>query len=263
MATLAADAKRNFEAEPEPIFNDLPVIANDIIYEGAAVGDNASGYARPLAGGDPFLGFAARRADNQTVVGAAGDINVVVRSRGIVTLTVTGASAVTDRDAPVYATDDDTFTLTGGAGATLIGRVHRWVSSTTCQVFFVATALQHLQGGGASVAKTANYQLLASDHGKFFHTLGATGEVDFTLPAASAALAAMGWEATFFNAVDQVMKVIATAGQLVTFNNAAATSVALSTASEKIGGGFRVKCISSAKFACMPLTEESQTVTVA
>ncbi len=263
MATLAVDKKRVFETEPEPIENDLPVIANDIIYEGAATGDNASGYMRPLVGGDPFTGFASRRADNQTLAGSAGDINVTLRSRGIVTLAVTGASAVTDRDAPVYATDDDTFTLTGGAGATLIGRIHRWVTGTECQVYFQATSLSHVPGNGAAVAKTANYQCLAADHGRFFTTLGAAGEVDFTLPAASAALAALGWEATFFNAVDQVMKVIGTAGQVVTFNNAAATSVALSTAGEKIGGGFRAKCISSAKFAVMPLNEETQTVTVA
>ena len=38
--------------------NHLPVIASDIIYEGAAVGDNGAGYVRPLSGGDAFRGFA-------------------------------------------------------------------------------------------------------------------------------------------------------------------------------------------------------------
>ena len=60
MTTLAANSPRAYQlAERE----DYPVIATDIIYEGAAVGENASGYARPLAAGDAFLGFAIRQAD--------------------------------------------------------------------------------------------------------------------------------------------------------------------------------------------------------
>ncbi|NCS83375.1 MAG: cytoplasmic protein, partial [Cyanobacteria bacterium] len=56
MTTLAKDQSRDFQ---QGEINDTPVIATDIIYEGAAVGDNGSGYARPLVAGDPFLGFAA------------------------------------------------------------------------------------------------------------------------------------------------------------------------------------------------------------
>jgi len=58
MTTLAVNLPRSYEQGDR---NDLPVVAADIIYEGAAVGDNASGLARPLVAADPFLGFAERR----------------------------------------------------------------------------------------------------------------------------------------------------------------------------------------------------------
>ena len=45
MTTLSVDRSRNFELGD---YNDLPVIASDIIYEGAAVGSNGSNAHRPL-----------------------------------------------------------------------------------------------------------------------------------------------------------------------------------------------------------------------
>lgn len=123
MTTLADDKIRKFDTQDE--LNDYPVIATDIIYEGSAVGDNASGYARPLVAGDPFRGFADERADNST--GSAGDINVRVRVKGRVELPISGL-AITDVGKPVYASDDNAFTLTAGAN-TRIGKVVRYVSS--------------------------------------------------------------------------------------------------------------------------------------
>lgn len=130
MATLAANEPRTYEGGER---NEHPVIAADIIYEGAASGDNGSGYARPLVAGDPFLGFAEAKADNSD--GAAGDINCRFIEKGKAVLPVVGASALTDRLAKVYASDDNTFTLTAGSN-TLIGVVHRWVAGTTCVVYF-------------------------------------------------------------------------------------------------------------------------------
>ena len=51
MATLAADVQRAYQTGE---IEEYPVIASDIIYQGAAVGENASGYSRPLQAGDPF-----------------------------------------------------------------------------------------------------------------------------------------------------------------------------------------------------------------
>ena len=78
MTTLASDVQRPRLGT----INEVPVIAGDIIYEGAAVGDNGSGYARPLQAGDYFYGFAEQNADN--AAGAAGDVKVRVRTQGAV-----------------------------------------------------------------------------------------------------------------------------------------------------------------------------------
>ena len=129
MTTLAANAVRAYENGD---INTLPVIASDIIYDGAAVGDNASGYARPLVAGDPFRGFALRKADNSA--GAAGAVNVDVRTHGYVQLAV-GSLAITDVGKDVFASDDNTFTLTQSTN-TRIGYVHRYVSSGVGVVAF-------------------------------------------------------------------------------------------------------------------------------
>lgn len=129
MTTLAADKPRTIELDS---FNEHPVVGTDIIYEGAAVGLSGS-FARPLVAGDRFLGFAEARADNAT--GAAGDVRVKVRPKGLVVLPVTGVDGSDDLGKAVYASDDDTFTLTSTSN-TLIGRVYRHVSGTTCVVDF-------------------------------------------------------------------------------------------------------------------------------
>jgi len=129
MTTLAKAQMRDYEIGTQ---NELPVIASDIIYQGAAVGDNALGYVRPLVAGDAFRGFAIEDTDNST--GAAGDKKSKLYTEGKVVLTVVGASAVTDVGSSVYATDDNTFTLAPSTPASYIGTVFRWVSSTTCIV---------------------------------------------------------------------------------------------------------------------------------
>lgn len=131
MTTLAADVARNFELGD---INELPVIAADIIYEGAAVGENGSGYMRPLSAGDPFMGFAERKVDNST--GSAGDKKVRLLTKGLVQLSI-GSLAITDINKPVYASDDATFTLTASTNSH-IGRVVRYVSSGVGIVAFDA-----------------------------------------------------------------------------------------------------------------------------
>lgn len=152
MTTLAADKPRAFVLGD---LNDMPVIAADIIYEGAAVGDNASGYARPLVAGDAFRGFALERCDN--AAGAAGAKNVTVRVRGRIVLPVS-AAAITDVDKPVYASDDDAFTFTASTNS-FIGRVVRWVSTGFVEVEYDATR----SGLGAIVALTDSSGGTAAD----------------------------------------------------------------------------------------------------
>lgn len=138
MTTLAA-ANRRDEMLGEHM--DLPAIAADIIYEGAAVGENGAGYFRPLVAADPFAGFADRTCDNSA--GAAGAALVRVRFRGRTILSVVGVTAVTDEGSTVYASDDDTFTLTA-TGNTPIGKVTRYISGTTVEVYFESASVRSL-----------------------------------------------------------------------------------------------------------------------
>ncbi len=122
MTTLAANKPRVYGSAGQ-LTSEFPVIATDIIYEGAAVGENGAGYARPLVAGDPFLGFASATSDNST--GAAGAKTVEVKAAGLVRLPI-AAIAITANDHPlVYASDDDTFTLTASTN-TIVGKVMRW-----------------------------------------------------------------------------------------------------------------------------------------
>ena len=134
MTTLAANTPRAYEIGDH---NDLPVIASDIIYEGAAVGLVVStGHCRPLVAQDLFVGFALEKADNSA--GAAAAITVRVRREGCIQLAVTGAT-VDDIGKRVYAEDDNSFTLTlGSPGSAYIGRVKRFVSTGICVVEYNA-----------------------------------------------------------------------------------------------------------------------------
>ena len=136
MATLAIDTPRTFQLGD---IEEYPAIAADIIYEGAAVGENASGYSRPLVAGDVFQGFAVENCDNSA--GSAGDKRVMVRTRGRIVLPI-AALAITANDRPaVYASDDDTFTLTASTNS-LIGYVSRWVSTGVAVVEFDAALVR-------------------------------------------------------------------------------------------------------------------------
>lgn len=113
-------------------FNELPVAASSTIYEGSMVGDS-SGYARALVAGDAFRGHARQQADNSA--GDAGDINVKLLS-GKYRLEVTLASvAITDVGKDVYASADDTYTLTQSTNS-FVGKVVRYVTTNTCVVEF-------------------------------------------------------------------------------------------------------------------------------
>jgi hypothetical protein len=106
---------------------------------------------------------------------------------------------------------------------------------------------------------------LSVDHtfaGKTVCNVGAGGALTATLTSA-----ATGWkpgdDVLFLSCADQNFTVAGTAGQLITFNDIAANSVALSTASEKCGGALLVTCVSGTKFHVALMTEETQTATVA
>lgn len=136
MTTLSKNKTREFSLGDE---EEYPVVAADIIFQGAAVGENGAGYSRPLVAADPFQGFAIAQADNST--GGAGETTVRVKARGRIVLDIAGI-AITANDRPaVYASDDDTFTL-AAAGNSLIGYVSRWISAGTALVEFDAALVK-------------------------------------------------------------------------------------------------------------------------
>lgn len=105
---------------------------------------------------------------------------------------------------------------------------------------------------------TANKTVLESEAGTLFLSAGA-GAVTFTLPATPKA----GLEYSFYNAVNQNMTITcATTDIMIVYNDVAADSVALSTASELIGGSFRVIGDGS-KWLVIPNLWEAQTPTIA
>ena len=183
MTTLAVDTPLILEGGT---INEFPVIASDIIYEGAAVGIvSASGHARPLVSGDRFAGFAEQKADNST--GAAAAINVRVREEGKVQLSVSGA-VITDVGQPVYATDDAAFTFTP-TSAVFVGWVYRYVSAGVVIVDFDAPCYRdpwHEYTVRETLTTTKTFD--AEDCGKLFSvTAGADGSA-LTLPAIAAGL---------------------------------------------------------------------------
>lgn len=177
MTTLAATALREFALGD---LGEYAVIASDIIYQGAAVGlVDASGHARPLAAGDRFIGFAISKADNSA--GAAAAINVSVRRRGSIKLSVSGA-VITDVGQPVYATDDNAFGFTP-VGGSFIGIVSRYVSSGVVIVDYGPEI--HDPWGAYTVreALAGTKTFDAQDDGKLFCCTEAADADALTLPA--------------------------------------------------------------------------------
>lgn len=111
------------------------------------------------------------------------------------------------------------------------------------------------------VAKTGDYTVLATDNGKLFTNLGAGGAVNFTLPTTLA----RGFRVRFMIEANQTVTITAPAGKLVAFNNAAATSIAFSTAGEKVGTAVEIVTNSDATkyLAFVYLAAETVTPTIA
>jgi len=132
MATLSSNKVRDYG-----VGNILayPVVADDIIFQGAAVGENASGYSRPLVAGDVFQGFAEEKADNSG--GSAGAVNVRVKAKGYIKLPVDSLAITGNDRQAVYASDDDTFTLTSTDNS-LIGYIAQWLETGYAIVEFDA-----------------------------------------------------------------------------------------------------------------------------
>ena len=126
MATLAKATPRVFASSE---YMDYGMVASDTIYEGALVG-LFSGYARPLQAGDTFLGVATETKTNGST---AGETTINVATVRPFIMDVTGVSDVTSISLPVYASDDDTLTLTEGSNS-LVGIIIGHESGASCMI---------------------------------------------------------------------------------------------------------------------------------
>ena len=118
MVALIKDTNRIYELGD---INEVPVKGGVMIYQGAAVGSNPAGHAKPLQSGDQFLGFSEECADNLT--GSDGMKNVRIKKRGSVLLDIPGITLAAINKS-VYATDDNNFTLVA-TNAVYIGKISR------------------------------------------------------------------------------------------------------------------------------------------
>jgi len=132
----------------------LPVKSAEVIFDGALVGLQVGGAddGRVVNWTDAvttatitFLGVArvtaggreSQDAAIESVTGnAGGTIEVEVDVSGVVlkSATVVALSAITHVGDLVYATDENTPTLTAPAGSTPVGFISRWITGTTGNV---------------------------------------------------------------------------------------------------------------------------------
>lgn len=143
----------------------IGIIAADIVYEGAMVGDNAAGYGRPLVAGDKFRGHSIDKVDNAS--GAAGAKNITLmqgRYRKIVAL----VGLITDVGQPVYASDDAVVTF-DAAGNSYVGRISRYESATKMEVEFDTCGVDEFGPNPNRVTKAVDYTTLDTDNGKIIY----------------------------------------------------------------------------------------------
>jgi len=132
---MGASDNINIKKEVGENMQEFPVAASTTIYRGSMVTQNSGDDIAALTAGDEFKGHAMEKADNSS--GSAGDINCKVlqgKYRLQVSLSGVAQSDATERSI-VYASDNETYTLTQGSNSP-VGRVVRYVSSGVAVVEF-------------------------------------------------------------------------------------------------------------------------------
>ena len=102
-------------------YSHLPLAAGAKVYRHTYIGQvSGTNTFRALVAADKFAGIAQDNSDNTGGAAAAKDVQV--KREGRVLETVTGAAATTALGTSVYASADDTLTLTS-AGNSLMGKI--------------------------------------------------------------------------------------------------------------------------------------------
>src|ERR1043166_1956654 len=116
---MALTKNREVDHYVDQELRTLGVGAAKIVFKGALLGVNASGYAQPLVAGDAFVGVAYEQADNSG--GANGALAVRIYTlRGFGFPVVGARAALIGR--LVFASADDTLPFPG-AGNSYLGPV--------------------------------------------------------------------------------------------------------------------------------------------
>lgn len=112
---------------------EAPLASGAKPFLGSMLGYTGNNTVRPLVAGDKFAGFSIDQYDQ-----TGTDVNARFKHEGYVVVTVTGLAANTAVGTSVYASDDNTCTLTS-AGNSLMGKVHRLAGGGKAVVEFDAT----------------------------------------------------------------------------------------------------------------------------
>ena|SRR3990167_436341 len=146
---MALTAATRWNIKPRGWGSDVAsfkVLNAEVIYHGALVVlDKQDGYLRNLEDtsgtDDRFCGIAIPKTASVTgdtaaspVVECPVDISGVTLEK----VAVTGVTAVTNTGDEVFATDENTLTLTDTSNLSKIGIITRWYSGTTCDVKLVS-----------------------------------------------------------------------------------------------------------------------------
>lgn len=130
MTTLTNDTNRVFEVNNDS--NAVALAAGTKVFQGSLIGKTATGYGRALEAGDTAMGFAKDNVDNTD--GTDGEKIVEVKSMGKVSLFISGLT-IADVGKDVYASDDNTFTLTS-TNNSKVGKIIRFEKSDYAIVYF-------------------------------------------------------------------------------------------------------------------------------
>jgi len=143
---MALSVSRDVPRYVDQELRTLPVRGGEVIYRGALLGyERNSGTLRGLIAGDLFAGVAYEECDN--LDGADGERSCRVYTQGDFQHAVTGTTAAS-RGRPVFATSEDTLTLTPGTSGSYVGKCVDHLGGGECIVriepLAIAQAIHHV-----------------------------------------------------------------------------------------------------------------------
>jgi len=132
--SLSKDTQLTFAAGA----NSIPAGAGVEVFKGSMISVSADssigvGYGNPLVAGEVFAGHAMEGCDNTD--GDAGDLDIQLRCGAPYRLVVDLAASQESIGVAVYASDDETYTLTAGSNSK-VGILIRVRNATQCEVLF-------------------------------------------------------------------------------------------------------------------------------